>query len=117
MLNIPSRLILLKSVLQAMPIYQMASQAIPKTISQKMVEIFKKILWQGTSKTKKWVLMSWKWLSKYLIEGGLWLRDPYILNQVMGAKLWWRWIQGGEDLWKSLWENKYEMARSPKGKL
>lgn len=116
-LNIPSRLIPLKSVLQAMPIYQMASQAIPKTICQKMVEIFKKFLWQGTSKTKKWALFSWTWLSKSVIEGGLGLRDPYILNQVMGAKLWWRWIQGGQDRWKSLWEKKYEMTRSPEGKL
>jgi len=48
---------------------------------------------------------------------GLGVRDPYILNQVMGEKLWWRWIQGGEDLWKTLWEKKYEMARSPEGKL
>lgn len=95
----------------------MTSQAIPKTICQKMVEIFKILLWQGTKKAKKWVLLSWKWLSKTLTEGGLGLRDPYILNYVMGAKLWWKWIQGGEGLWKKLWEKKYEMTRSPKGKL
>lgn len=65
-LNIPSRLILLKSVLQSMPIYQMASKAIPKTICQKMVDIFKKFLWQGINKTKKWAVFSWKWLSKSL---------------------------------------------------
>ena len=90
-LNIPSQLILLKSILQVMPIYQMASQAIPKTICQKMVEIFKKSLWEGTRKTKKWALLSWAWLSKSVTEAGLGLRDPYILDEVMGAKLWWRW--------------------------
>lgn len=100
-LNTPSRIILLKSVLQLMPIYQMTNQAIPKTICQKMMEILKKFLWQGTNKAKKWALLSWKWLSKTLTEGGLGLRDPYILNQVMGEKLWWRWIQGGEDCRKS----------------
>ena len=83
----------------------------------KMVEIFKKFLWQGTNKAKKWVLLSWKWLSKTLTEGGLGLRDPYILNQVMGPKLWWRQIQGGEYMWKKLWEKKYEMARTLEGKL
>lgn len=108
---------LLKSVLQAIPIYRMDNQDIPKTICQKMVEIFKKFLWQGTSKTRKWALLSWKWLSNSVTEWGLGLRDPYILKQVMGAKLWWRSIQGGEDLWKMLWEKKYEMARSPEGKL
>lgn len=35
----------------------------------------------------------------------------------MGAKPWWRWIQGGVDLWKKLWERKYDMPRSLKGKL
>jgi len=78
---------------------------------------FKNFIWQGTSKKKKWALLSWTWLSKSVTKGGLGLRDPYILNQVMGEKLWWRWIQGGEDLWKSLWEKKYEMARSTEGKL
>lgn len=37
---------------------------------------------------KKWALLSWTWLSKHVKEGGLGLRDPYILNQVMGEKLW-----------------------------
>ena len=49
----------------------MVSQAIPKNICQKMVEIFKKFQWQGTNETKKWVLLSCKWLSKSLTEGGL----------------------------------------------
>lgn len=29
-----------------------------------MVEIFKRFLWKGTNKAKKWALLSWKWLSK-----------------------------------------------------
>ena len=39
-LNTLSCIILLKSVFQSIPIDQMTSQAIPKTICQKMVEIF-----------------------------------------------------------------------------
>ena len=95
----------------------MASQAIPKTICQKTVQIFKKIMWQGANKSKKWALLSWTWLSRFVSEVGLGLRDPYVLNQVMGEKLWWRWIQGGNDLWKMLWEQKYEIARMLEGKL
>ena len=52
-LNIPSRIILLKSVLQSIPIYQLTSQAAPKTICQEMVDMFKKFLWQGSSKVKE----------------------------------------------------------------
>jgi len=35
----------------------------------------------------------------------------------MGEKLWWRWIQGGVDVWKKLWERKYDMPWSLEGKL
>lgn len=70
-----------------------------------------------TQRGKKWVLLSWSWLTKLLKERGLGLCDFYILTQVMGAKLWWRWIQGGVDLWKRLWERKYDMHRSLEGNL
>jgi len=40
------------------------------------------------------------------------LRDPDKLNKVLGAKLWWRWLRGGNDLWKQLWRHKYNMPDS-----
>ena len=43
--------------------------------------------------------------------------DPYLLNQVMGAKLWWRWNQGSQDLWKVIWERKYEAAEQPEDRM
>lgn len=45
------------------------------------------------------------------MEGELGLKDPYILNQVMGVKKWWRWIGGGRDLWKKLWTRKYNVPK------
>ena len=35
----------------------------------------------------------------------------------MGVKLWWRWLQGGPDLWMHIWEIKYEMPTLVVGKL
>ena len=61
--------------------------------------------------------MSWEKLIKSKSSRGLGLRDPFMLNQVMGAKHWWRWIQGGQDLWKKIWERNYEMPQSVSGKL
>lgn len=116
-LNAPSQLILLKVVLQAIPIYQISCQAIPKSISQKMVAMFKKFLWKGTNKTRKWALISWEWLSRLSKDGGLGLRDPFIVNQVMGAKIWWRWTQGSQDLWKVIWERKYDVIGEPEDKM
>jgi len=80
----------------------MSSQDVLISICQKLVAMFKKILWQGASKTRKWALLSRERLNIPIKDGGLGLLDPYILKQVMVAKLWWRWTLGGQDLWKKI---------------
>ena len=71
-------------------------------------------MWGGAQHVRKWALISWQGLVKRKMEGGLGLRDPYILIQVMGAKLWWRWIGGGRDLWKKIWTRKYNIPERTK---
>ena len=88
--------------------------ATPKTICSKMEEIFKKFLWGGVQQLKKLSLVAWSNLMKPNMEGGLGLRDPFILNQVLGIKLWWIWAQGGMRLWKHIWMRKYGMPNRTK---
>jgi hypothetical protein len=40
-------------------------------------------------------------------QGGLGLRDPGKLNQVMGAKIWWRWLKAPTAAWAKIWRHKY----------
>jgi len=87
--------------------------AAPKGVCTKMIEIYRKFLWGGPKQQKKWALCSWNNLTKPKEKGGLGLRDPSILNQVLAAKLWWRWMQGGKDLWKEIWTVKYRMPTTP----
>ena len=61
--------------------------AAPKGVCTKMKEIFGKFIWGGPKQQRKWALVSWKSLTKRKEEGGLGLRDPEILNKVLGAKL------------------------------
>ena len=82
-----------------------------------MVCLFKKFLWQGSQEKRKWALLSWDKLTIPKPKGGLGLRDPYTLNQVMGANLWWRWLQGGVALWQCIWERKYHMPQMVKERL
>jgi len=35
----------------------------------------------------------------------------------MGMKLWWRWTQSGHDLWKKIWEKKYEAVEKPEDRM
>lgn len=37
-------------------------------------------------------------------------QDPIILGEILSAKTWWSWIQGGLELWKRLWNKKYSMS-------
>lgn len=108
-LNIAGRIVLLRSVLQAIPIYPLLATTVPKGACTKMVEIFKKLIRGGLQQQNKWALISWKGLTKSKEEGGLGLRDPYTLNKLMGGKLWWRWMKGGGDLFKIIWSQKYNM--------
>ena len=39
--------------------------------------------------------------------GALGIRDPRKMNQVMGAKMWWRWLQHPHGIWAQLWKQKY----------
>eukprot|EP00253_Pinus_taeda_P006274 PITA_06274 len=71
--------------------------------------VARKFLWGGPKQQKKWALCSWNRLTRLKEEGGLRIRDPATLNQVLAAKLWWRWMQGGKDLWKEIWTLKYNM--------
>eukprot|EP00253_Pinus_taeda_P035515 PITA_35515 len=112
-LNLAARVVLLKATIQAIPIYSLSVMAAPKGICNKLVEIYRKFLWGGPKQQKKWALCSWKSLTKPKEKGGLGLRDPWTLNQVLAAKLRWRWLQGGLDLWKEIWTVKYNMPLSP----
>jgi hypothetical protein len=58
-LNAPGCLIMLKSVLQALPVYQLSGRACPKGICSALVSMFNRFLWQGAQDKRKWALVSW----------------------------------------------------------
>eukprot|EP00253_Pinus_taeda_P012904 PITA_12904 len=116
-LNIASRIVLLKAVLQSIPVYSLSIRAAWKGVCAKLREIFGKFIWGGPTQQRKWALVSWTNLIKRKEEGGLRLRDPEALNKVLGEKLWWRWMQGGSDVWKKIWDYKYNMPEQAEEKL
>eukprot|EP00253_Pinus_taeda_P015440 PITA_15440 len=112
-LNLAARVVLLKATIQAIPIYPLSVMVAPKGICNKLVEIYRKFLWGGPKQQNKRALYSWNSLTKPKEKGGLGLKDPWILNQVLAAKLRWRWLQGGPDLWKEIWTAKHNMPLTP----
>eukprot|EP00253_Pinus_taeda_P025221 PITA_25221 len=98
-------------------VYTLSIRATSKGVCAKLREIFGKFIWGGPTQQRKWALVSWANLIQRKEEGGLGVRDPETLNKVLGAKLWWRWLQGGTNVWKKIWEYKYNMPEQTEEKL
>eukprot|EP00253_Pinus_taeda_P029948 PITA_29948 len=56
---------------------------------------------------KKWDLVAWDRVCKPKSHDGLGLHDLRILNRVLGAKIWWRWLKEIQAPWVKLWKQKY----------
>jgi hypothetical protein len=106
-LNIAARLVLLKSVLQALPTYLFTALAAPTSVIKAIRSLQRNFLWKGSQNNRKWALVRWDKLCKPKKQGGLGIRDPGKMNQVMGAKMWWRWLQHPQELWAKMWKKKY----------
>ena len=63
-LNLSSRLILVKSVLQVMPLYLFSVLATPKLVLKQIRNIQRTFLWGGIEGNMKWDLVDWKTLCK-----------------------------------------------------
>jgi len=106
-LNFPSRLTLVKSILQAMPVYLFSVLAAPKSIIKQIKTIQRSFLWGGSPDKMKWPLVDWKSICTPKNEGGLGLRDPHSTNKVFNAKILWRWVTHNHEPWARLWHAKY----------
>jgi hypothetical protein len=106
-LNLPSHLTLLQAVLQALPIYTFSALAAPKFVLTTIKSLQRNFIWQGLNSGKKIALVCWDKLCRPKEQGGLGLRDPFIMNKVLSAKIWWRWLKNPKDLWARLWRKKY----------
>eukprot|EP00253_Pinus_taeda_P031168 PITA_31168 len=94
-LNMASRLVLVKSVLQTMPAYMLSALAAPKSVYKSIWNIQRSFLWNGDSKKCKWALLKWTEICKPKLAGGLDLRDPEILSKAIQQK-------SGGDGWRIL---------------
>jgi hypothetical protein len=64
----------------------------------------RKFLWHGHNPNKKWALVTWEKFCKTKSSSGLGLWDPGKLNNIMGERIWWRWLKNPTELWSKLWK-------------
>jgi hypothetical protein len=100
------RLVLVKSVLEVIPVYWMSLAWIPKGIMEKIRKLCLKFLWEGAQ--DKFVIPWVKWsslaLPKYL--GGWGLKNIFLFSKSLAANSSWRLITT-DSLWTQVVIQKY----------
>eukprot|EP00253_Pinus_taeda_P004111 PITA_04111 len=106
-LNMAGRLVLRKAVLQSISVFMLSALPAAKGVLEQIRNIQRDFLWGKEETRKKWALVSWEKICKPKRHGGLGLVDQEILNKVVRAKFWWRWVQETRALWARVWKEKY----------
>ena len=107
-LNLAGKTVLIKHVLNSMPIYQSSILLAPNVVIQKIEGLLKKFIWEGGKGNEKKIhLIRWDKIQRSRDEGRLQIRNLTIQNQALGAKLLWQMITGKESWSKAALRKKY----------
>ncbi|XP_057868067.2 uncharacterized protein LOC131075253 [Cryptomeria japonica] len=106
-LSSAARLTLLKSVIQALPIYRCFVQAAPMYFLKEFDALSRQFLWSGNLLSSKWSLVKWESVCRPKQEGGLGLRSASLNGKALAAKLYWRWCTHQHQLWARILNLKY----------
>jgi hypothetical protein len=87
-LNPVGKIVLIKSVLSALTIFQCAGLMAPKGILEKISRTLRGFLWEGgKTNTKKNHLVNWTTVCQPTSKGGLAIHNPSLMNIFSGRKV------------------------------
>lgn len=99
--------IMIKSVLQALPIYFMATDKIPESVTGQITGLMRRFFWGAMDKDRFLAYVAWSKITKPVKLGGLGIRDLNKVNEALIMKLLWKIATGNSALWVSLVRAKY----------
>eukprot|EP00253_Pinus_taeda_P004733 PITA_04733 len=106
-LNMSSRQVLIKAVLQSMPLYLFSILAVPKWVLKAIKKLQRNFLWGSSGPNRKWALVKREKVCLPKNVGGIGRRDPEHSNMIMGAKIWWKWLSYPNIPWARIWTANY----------
>ncbi|XP_055814563.1 uncharacterized protein LOC129884258 [Solanum dulcamara] len=106
MLSFGGRAILIKHVLQSMPIHMLSAVNPPIGIIRQIHKMFAQFFWSNTigGRSRHWV--SWNKMCVPTTEGGLGVRSLHDVALALFCKLWWN-FRTKPSLWRDFMTNKY----------
>lgn len=106
MLSRGGRLVLLKSILESIPIFWTSLVVAPKGILTKICKISFQFLWSGPCVSGGIPLVKWSHVALPKELGGWGLKNIYTFAQALADKSLWRFIQNNS-LWGRVLKSKY----------
>lgn len=101
------RLVLIKSVLDSIPIYAMGTIIIPPKVIAKLTAIARNFFWGGKHDKKSLAYVAWKEVTTPKGMGGLGLRSLTEMNRALMLKIVWKLAKGDDTQWVKELEAKY----------
>lgn len=84
------RLILIRHVLQAMPIHLLATMDPPKGVLRQLESLFSKFFWSSSDGQSRRIWRSWSGISYPTLENGIGVRKLEDVLSAFTCKLWWK---------------------------
>lgn len=87
LLNQASKVQLVQSVLQNLPVYFMSVFKMSVSVSKSLEKIQRDFLWSGASEKKRMALVAWNRVCSPRLQGGLGIKSLKLMNQALMGKL------------------------------
>ncbi|KAG8375096.1 hypothetical protein BUALT_Bualt10G0064800 [Buddleja alternifolia] len=102
-----ARLVLIKSVAQALPLYHMATYLLPRNLSTNLDRIMMRFWWGAEPDKSPMALKNWDSICLPKDFGGLGLRKMHDANLAMMAKITWKVAVGQDEVWVKMFQARY----------
>jgi len=100
------RLVLIKLVLEAIPVYWMALAWIPKDIMRRIQHVCCRFLWRGNKEGKTFAWIKWDQITRPRKWDGWGMKNLILFSKALVAKLGWKLLKT-DNLWKDVVFKKY----------
>lgn len=109
--SLAGRITLAKSVICAIPYYEMQSSKLPDYVCSSIETMIRKFIWDSSNGESKTHLVNWNDLCQPLYEGGLGIQKPKSMNNAFLMKLGLKLIADSECFWVKILLGKYKCSQ------
>ncbi|KAH1194450.1 putative ribonuclease H protein [Glycine max] len=106
-LSMGGKVTLIKSVLNALPIYLLSFFKIPQRIVDKLVSLQRTFMWGGNQHHNRISWVKWADICTPKIDGGLGIKDLSKFNTTLRGRWIWDLVSKNKQLWARILTSKY----------